>query len=222
MVTISILRILLALFHSIGVFFGLFAYLLSANYRNKTINNYKLFCISESIKFKYIDCILNSIEVGKTVSEQLLFLFLTKKTIIKLIRTIKGIESIHNINLSKKNIIFITPHIGCFEIIPLYLSTINPICVMYKKSKIKVVELLFKKIRVRSNIETIPANFHGLKKLLKLLKTNYFFGLLPDQVPKAGEGEWAPFFKKQAYTMNLLKKINEKKIANIFFALQRD
>ena len=93
---------------------------------------------------------------------------------------------------------------------------------MYKKSKIKVVELLFKKIRVRSNIETIPANFHGLKKLLKLLKTNYFFGLLPDQVPKAGEGEWAPFFKKQAYTMNLLKKINEKKIANIFFALQRD
>ena len=217
MVTISILRILLALFHSIGIFFGLFAYLLSANYRNKTIDNYKLFCISESIKFKYIDCILNSIEVGKTVSEQLLFLFLTKKTIIKLVKTIKGIESINNINLSKKNIIFITPHFGCFEIIPLYLSTINPICVMYKKSKIKVVELLFKKIRVRSNIETIPANFHGLKKLLKLLKTNYFFGLLPDQVPNAGEGEWAPFFKKQAYTMHLLKKINEKKKLRIYF-----
>ena len=140
MVTISILRILLALFHSIGIFFGLFAYLLSANYRNKTIDNYKLYCLSESIKFKYSDCILNSIEVGKTVSEQLLFLFLTKKTIIKLVRTIKGIESFNNINLSKKNIVFITPHFGCFEIIPLYLSTINPICVMYKKSKIKLVE----------------------------------------------------------------------------------
>ena len=84
MVTNSLLRILLAFFHTIGIFFGLFAYLLSANYRNKIIDNYMLFCISESIKFKYIDCILNSIEVGKTVSEQLLFLFLTKKTIIKL------------------------------------------------------------------------------------------------------------------------------------------
>ena len=97
-----------------------------------------LFCISESIKFKYIDCILNSIEVGKTVSEQLLFLFLTKRTIIKLVKTIRGIESIHNIDSSKKNIIFITPQFGCFEIIPLYLSTINPMCVMYKKSKIKL------------------------------------------------------------------------------------
>jgi len=221
MVTISILRILLALFHSIGIFFGLFAYFLSANYRNKTIDNYKLFCISESVKFKYTDCILNSIEVGKTISEQLLFLFLTKKMITKLIRTVKGIESIENINFRKKNMIFITPHIGCFEIIPLYLSTINPICVMYKKSKIKIVELLFKKIRVRSNIETIPANFHGLKKLLKLLKTNYFFGLLPDQVPKAGEGEWAPFFKKQAYTMNLLKKINEKKNCEYILCLAK-
>ena len=76
MVTISILRIFLALFHSIGIFFGLFAYLLSANYRNKTIDNYRLFCISESVKFKYTDCILNSIEVGKTISEQLLFLFI--------------------------------------------------------------------------------------------------------------------------------------------------
>ena len=169
MVIISLIRILLALFHSIGVFFGVFAYLSSSNYRTKTIDNYRLFCISESIKFKYIDCILNSIEVGKTISEQLLFLFLTKKTIIKLVKTIKGIESIHNIDLSKKNIIFITPHFGCFEIIPLFLSTINPMCVMYKKSKIKVVELLFKQIRERSNIETIPANFHGLRKLLKLL-----------------------------------------------------
>ena len=67
---------------------------------------------------------------------------------------------------------------------------------MYKKSKIKIVELLFKKIRVRSNIETIPANFHGLKKLLKLLK-KLLFWFAPDQVPKAGEGEWAPFLKSK-------------------------
>jgi len=90
MVIISLLRILLALFHSIGIFFGLSTYLLSANYRNKTIDNYKLFCVSESVKFKYVDCILNSIEVGKTVSEQLLFLFLTKKTIIRLVRTLNA------------------------------------------------------------------------------------------------------------------------------------
>jgi KDO2-lipid IV(A) lauroyltransferase len=144
MVTISVLRLSLALFQFAGIFFGLIAYFFSANYRNKTIDNYNLFCQSESIEFKYLDCILNSIEVGKTVSEQLLFLFLTKKSIVKLIKTVKGIECIDNIDLSKKNIIFITPHFGCFEIIPLYLSSINPICVMYKKSKIKVVELLFK------------------------------------------------------------------------------
>lgn len=221
MVTIGLLRLLLLFFHFIGVFFGLFAYFLSANYRKKTIDNYKLFCVSESIKFRYLDCILNTIEVGKTVSEQLLFLFLTKKIIIKLIRTIKGIECLDNLDLSRKNVIVITPHFGCFEIIPLYLSTINPICVMYKKSKIKVVQHFFKKIRCRSNIETIPANFQGLKKLLKLLKINYFFGLLPDQVPKAGEGEWAPFFNRKAYTMNLIKRINTKRDCEYIFCFAK-
>ena len=56
--------------------------------------------------------------------------------ITKLIRTVKGIES-DNINLSKKNMVFITPHIGCFEIIPLYLSTINLFASCIKNQKLK-------------------------------------------------------------------------------------
>jgi len=35
-------------------------------------------------------------------------------------------------------------------------------------------------------------------------------GFLPDQVPSKGEGEWAEFFGRPAYTMTLAAKLAEE------------
>jgi KDO2-lipid IV(A) lauroyltransferase len=35
-------------------------------------------------------------------------------------------------------------------------------------------------------------------------------GILPDQVAKKGEGEWALFFNRPAYTMNLVSRLAKK------------
>ena len=90
MVIISLLRILLALF-TLWEYFWLITYLLSANYRNKTIITISYFAYQNQLNLNIFDCILNSIEVGKTVSEQFFF-FLTKKTIIKLVRKLKVLK----------------------------------------------------------------------------------------------------------------------------------
>jgi KDO2-lipid IV(A) lauroyltransferase len=43
--------------------------------------------------------------------------------------------------------------------------------------------------------------------MIKALRTGDAVGLLPDQVPPKGMGQWAPFFGKSAYTMTLAARL---------------
>jgi KDO2-lipid IV(A) lauroyltransferase len=46
-----------------------------------------------------------------------------------------------------------------------------------------------------------------VRKLFAALKRGEAAGFLPDQVPGEGEGEWAEFFGRPAYTMTLAPKL---------------
>jgi KDO2-lipid IV(A) lauroyltransferase len=44
---------------------------------------------------------------------------------------------------------------------------------------------------------------------LRALKAGEAVGILPDQTPGRGEGEWAEFFGRPAYTMTLVQRLAE-------------
>jgi KDO2-lipid IV(A) lauroyltransferase len=46
-----------------------------------------------------------------------------------------------------------------------------------------------------------------VKQLVKALRGGAAVGLLPDQVPPEGQGVWAPFFHRPAYTMTLSARL---------------
>lgn len=46
-----------------------------------------------------------------------------------------------------------------------------------------------------------------MRSLLKALKRGEAVGILPDHVPKAGEGRWLDFFGKPAYTVTLAARL---------------
>ena len=46
--------------------------------------------------------------------------------------------------------------------------------------------------------------------MLRALKRKEAVGLLPDQVPPEGQGTWAPFFGKPAYTMTLATRLMQQ------------
>ena len=56
---------------------------------------------------------------------------------------------------------------------------------------------------------------------MQALKKGEAIGILPDQTPIKGEGEWAPFFGKPAYTMALAGKLAEKTGAVVIMAFGR-
>ena len=54
-----------------------------------------------------------------------------------------------------------------------------------------------------------------MRQVLKALRQGQAVGLLPDQVPPAGLGVWAPFFGRSAYTMTLAARLAQQSGAQV-------
>jgi len=57
-----------------------------------------------------------------------------------------------------------------------------------------------------------------VRQLIKALKRGEAVGILPDQAPGVGEGEWADFFGKPAYTMTLAGRLQQSTGAAVVMA----
>ena len=108
-------------------------------------------------------------------------------------------------------VLFLTPHLGCFEVTAQALAQRfgdrMPITVLFRPSRQPWLRELVATARERPNLHTAPTTLAGVKQLIKALKSHQAVGLLPDQVPPEGQGVWAPFFGRNAYTMTLSARL---------------
>jgi Kdo2-lipid IVA lauroyltransferase/acyltransferase len=117
-----------------------------------------------------------------------------------------------------RGIIFLTPHLGCFEMAALYGAQRLPITVMYRPPKMKWLEPLMITGRKRWRAKLAPSSLGGVRLLYKALRHGEAVGLLPDQAPGVGEGVWADFFGRPAYTMTLVGRLQRATGAAIVMA----
>ena len=111
-----------------------------------------------------------------------------------------------------KGIVFMTPHMGCFEITAqaagaLYLADHGPITVLYRPPRQAALAAVVETARRRDGLETAPTTLAGVRQMIKALRRGEAVGLLPDQVPPDGLGVWSPFFGRPAYTMTLAARL---------------
>ncbi len=123
---------------------------------------------------------------------------------------------------SQRGVIFLTPHLGCFEVTAQYfvLATPDraPLTVLYRPPRKSALRPLIETGRARGNLRPVPANLAGVRQLFRALRRGEAIGLLPDQVPSEGEGVWAPFFGRPAYTMTLPAKLQQMTGATLLLA----
>ena len=117
----------------------------------------------------------------------------------------KHVEAARN---NGTGIIFLTPHLGCFEITAQYLAAQKPITVLYSRPKQSWLVPLVEQGR-GNKLKIAPADMSGVRMLMRALRAGEAIGMLPDQVPGKGDGVWAPFFGKPAYTMTLAARLAE-------------
>ena len=120
-----------------------------------------------------------------------------------------------------KGILYLTPHLGCFEVTAQYLSTHAPITVLYRPPKQRWLQTMIEEGRARGQLRIAAADLAGVRSLIKALKKGEAVGMLPDQAPKMGEGRWLDFFGKPAYTMTLAARLTETRAAVIMVWAER-
>jgi len=124
----------------------------------------------------------------------------------------RGAEHIDSALAAGKGILFLTPHLGCFEAAAQayaarYGTQGNPITVLFRPPRQVSLRPLFASSRDRPGMAAAPTALAGVKQLLRALKRGECVGLLPDQVPPLGQGVWSPFFGRDAYTMTLSARL---------------
>lgn len=134
---------------------------------------------------------------------------------------ISGWELVEEAKRAGKGIVYLTPHLGCFEITAQYLSTQAPITVLYRPPKQSWLQKMIEAGRARAQLHIAAADLAGVRTLLKALKRGEAVGMLPDQAPKVGEGRWMDFFGKPAYTMTLAARLTESGAAVIMVWAER-
>jgi len=197
-------RLPLPLLHALGAALGWVVYLCSPRYRRDFKHNLALAGLSDFRRAAIA-------EAGKSVTEVPAVWLRSFARVADLVVEVKVWEHMDEAAKRGKGVIGVTPHIGCWEIAGQYIASRIPITVMYSPPKMKFLEPLMRIGRRReSAMKSVPADLQGVRAMLKALRRGEAIGMLPDQVPGVGEGEWVDFFGKPAYTMTLVGRISEQ------------
>lgn len=191
----------LPVLHGLGAVLGWMVYLASPSYRRRLKDNITRAGFSDSLPAAIA-------EAGKNILE-LPFVWCARPDRVLNTAHIENWDVVQSALDAKRGIIFLTPHLGCFEILAQKVATITPLTVMYRPPKKSALKPLVEDARARINLGLAPATMSGVRTLLKTLKQGGPIGILPDQVPQEGEGVWADFFGKPAYTMTLPAKLQQ-------------
>ncbi|RZL04623.1 MAG: lysophospholipid acyltransferase family protein, partial [Rubrivivax sp.] len=170
----------LALLHAVGSALGWLAWLGSPTYRRRFRANAAQAGLAGAATRAAIG------QAGRMVTE-LPRLWLGRPVPIEW----EGAQWIDAAHARGKGIVFLTPHLGCFEITAQgyarrYAEARRPLTVLYRPARKAWLRPLLDSARGRPGLATAPTTLAGVKQLLKALKSGQAVGLLPDQVPPQG------------------------------------
>jgi KDO2-lipid IV(A) lauroyltransferase len=123
------------------------------------------------------------------------------------IRRIEGLAIFQRAIDEGRGVLLAAPHLGAWEILNLWLATHSRLAVLYRPPRKPFLETVFNRGRARAGALPIRAQASGVRQLVKHLRSGGVMGILPDQQPKQGEGDFATFFGQQALTMTLFPKL---------------
>lgn len=189
------------LLHAMGWVLGWSAFVFSGVYRRRFLDNVRQARLVARQWFPAVGA------AGKLVSE-LPRLWMGRSVPVQW----QGAQHVETALAQGKGIVFLTPHVGCFEVAAQayaqrYGQHGHPVTVLFRPPRQPWLAPLVIASRVRPGLNTAPTNLAGVKQLIKALKKGDCVAVLPDQVPPQGQGLWLPFFGKEAYTMTLSARL---------------
>ena len=189
------------LLHIIGCVLGWVAFAVSGVYRQRFLANAAL----AGYSFAQVRAAVG--HAGRMVAE-LPRLWLGAPVPVR----IEGEPCVEQAWAAGRGVIFLTPHLGCFEMSAQAIATRwsaqqGPITVLYRPARQAWLAKVMETARNRPGMQAVPTTLAGVRQMIKALRRGEAVGLLPDQVPPEGLGVWSPVFGKPAYTMTLAARL---------------
>jgi len=198
----------LRLLHAIGGLLGWLVWLSSPTYRRRIRTNAGLAGVPAAAWRRSVAA------AGRMVAETPWLWLRAEDADLARRVTWRNPEALDAIVAAREPLLLLTPHMGSFEIAGRAYAArhgqVKPITVLYRPARQRALREFQEQARQRPAMPTAPANLAGVRQMLRALKRRETVGLLPDQVPPAGQGVWAPFFGKPAYTMTLAARLAQQ------------
>lgn len=204
-------RLPLVVLHGLGAVLGWLSFLLSSRYRSRLMANARQAGQPRSIALASVA------HAGRLVAE-LPRLWMGAPVPVRW----RGAEHIESAMASGRGLLFLTPHLGCFEITAqayaARFGATHPMTVLYRPSRQPWLRSLVDHSRERPGLRTAATTLSGVRQLIAALRAGEAVGLLPDQVPPRGLGVSAPFFGRDAYTMTLSARLARSADATVLLS----
>ncbi|MDD4979037.1 MAG: lysophospholipid acyltransferase family protein [Gallionella sp.] len=201
--------------HGLGAILGRIIYIASSSYAQRMRENLRSARLHGS-ESEYQALLAQTIsEAGKSVLELPWVWCRPVEQVYSAVRSIEGWEHVEAAQSAGRGLMVLTPHWGCFEVVGLYFGKHSAMTNLYRAPKQAWLERFMINGRARGLSKLAPADVSGVRLLFKALKRGEGIGLLPDQVPGNGEGEWVEFFHRPAYTMTLSGRLAQSSGAQV-------
>lgn len=208
----SLSHLPLGLLHGLGWALGWLAFLLSPTYRRRFLGN----AAQAGLRFGQVRAAVG--HAGRMVAE------LPRLWFGPAPRVQWGDTTpIESAFAAGRGVIFLTPHMGCFEVTAQaqaarHAAAHGPLTVLYRPARKPWLARVIDNARARPGLRAVPTTMAGVRQMVRALQQGQAVGMLPDQVPPAGMGEWLPFFGRPAYTMTLAARLAVQTGATVVLA----
>lgn len=136
---------------------------------------------------------------------------------LALVRDVHGRDRLEAARAAGRGVIVAAPHYGNWELLVEYLASLGPFSLVYRVPEKPAGDRFLRLARGGENIRLVPAEANAMRPLRKALQAGEVVGITPDQQPKLGGGEFAPFFGIEALTLSLIPKLAARSGAAVLF-----
>lgn len=198
----------LSLVRGLGSFVGIIALKLSKRTANRLKSNLLKASIANTNNIEEI-ALKSAKEMGKTLIESALLGWSRSRNLDYLFDVDHSFDKVFELKKQGKRLLFLTPHIGNFEVAMKFFGKYLPIniCYLYKPTKDKDFNEIMLNGRKSSNVHPEPTTRKGVLAMMKHYQDGGDIGILPDNVASGGNGEWVKFFGNYVYAATLTAKL---------------
>ena len=141
-----------------------------------------------------------------------------REATLRLVAGCEGLEHLEAAEAAGRGVLIAAPHYGSWELLVEFMAARGPFSLVYRVPESRVGDGFLRLARGGENITLVPAEGNAMRPLWKALKAGGVVGITPDQQPKLGAGEFAPFFGRAALTLSLIPRLAERSGAAVLFA----